>query len=158
MDEIKSYLSFSIGGESFAANVGHIRKIIVYKRVTKIPSTPDFMLGVINLMGEVLPVVDARVKLGMSETEITSSTCILDVEVTIDNQEYSIGLLVESVSEVIQIEKEDIKEPPSIGTAIENDYLHGIYSVGEKFIMILNIDEIFKTDEVLSMSELTASA
>lgn len=158
MEEIKSYLSFSIGGEYFAANVGHVRNIIVYKKITKIPAMPDFMLGVINLRGTVLPVVDARLKLGMSETLITEDTCILDVEVEVDNEIITIGLLVESVSEVIQIEKEEIKSPPTIGTAIRNDYLQGIYYVDEDFIMILNINEIFKNDEVLNLNELSASA
>ena len=155
MDNIKSYLSFKIGSEYYAANVSYVQNIIEYSEITKVPEMPEYMLGITNLRGKVLPVVDARIKFGIENTEITTNTCILVMEVQVDDEDIFVGTLVDGVSEVLEIEQEEIKETPSIGTTVKNEFIHGIYHDDEKFIMILNMNKIFSSDAVLNMNELS---
>jgi len=152
MDNIKSYLSFKIGSEYYAANVSYVHNIIEYTDITKIPDMPVYMLGVINLRGQVLPVIDSRIKFGISNTEITTSTCILVMEVQLEDKQVFVGTLVDGVNEVLEISDEDIKESPSIGTTIRNDFISGVYHDDEKFIMLLEMNKILASDELIGIN------
>jgi purine-binding chemotaxis protein CheW len=143
-----SYLSFCIGSEFYAANVSYVRNIIEYTPITRVPEMPDYILGVINLRGQVLPVVDARIKFGLPKTEITPKTCILDIE--IENEISYIGLLVDRVSEVLEIEPDEIKAPPTMGDGIKNDSILGMYHDRGKFIMILDVAHVIATEKVVN--------
>ena len=154
MENIKSYLSFKIGGEYYAANVSNVQNIIEYSEITKVPEMPKYMLGVINLRGQVLPVIDSRIKFVIENTEITTNTCILVMDVQIENEEVFVGALVDAVAEVLEIDDTEIKETPRIGTTIKNEYITGIYHDGEKFIMILEMNKVFANDEIINMQDL----
>ena len=154
MTDIKSYLSFKIGNEYYAANVSNVQNIIEYSKITKVPEMPKYMLGIINLRGQVLPVIDTRIKFGIENTEITTNTCILVMEVQIENKEVFIGALVDAVAEVLEIDDTDIKDTPRIGTTIKNDFLTGVYHDKDKFIMILEMNKVFASSEIIGMNEM----
>lgn len=152
--EIKSYLSFKIGVEMFASNVKHVHNIIELIPITKVPHSPEYMLGIINLRGEVLPVIDTRIKFGIADTGFTSNTCILVMEVSIENQNILVGAVVDAVSEVIEIEDSQIKPAPSLGSKFRSEFINGIYHNDSGFIMLLDMDRVFSADELLYLKEL----
>ncbi|MSM40901.1 MAG: chemotaxis protein CheW [Geobacter sp.] len=146
--ETVQYLTFKLDDETFAVDVAKVREILDFSTVTKVPQTPDFMRGVINLRGSVVPVVDMRLKFGMSETEKTVDTCIIVLEITLDNETAVVGALADSVQEVLELEPENIEPAPRIGTKLNTDFLVGMGKQNETFIMILNIDKVFTLDEL----------
>lgn len=154
MENSNSYLSFRIGEEYFAANVKYVHNIIEYTKITKVPEMPAYMLGIINLRGRVLPVVDTKMKFGLPPTEITASTCILVTEVEIEGKSVFVGALVDAVSEVIEIDEEEIEDPPKIGSVAGSNYLMGMYHDKEKFIMLLAMDSLFTQDEKVSVGNM----
>jgi purine-binding chemotaxis protein CheW len=153
--QLSSYLTFNLGEELYASNVKNVINIVELSKITKVPKAPDYMLGIINLRGMVLPVVDTRKKFGLQETEYTVNTCILVLEVVINNQNILVGALVDGVKEVIEIEAEEIKDPPSIGFSFNNYFITGVFKKKdeESFIMILDMDSVFSTDEILEISQ-----
>lgn len=154
MEILKSYLTFRIGTEHFAANAGFVHNIIEIPKITEVPEMPAYMMGVINLRGSVLPVIDSRIKFGIENTEITTSTCIIVMEVTINDQQVFVGMLVDAVAEVIEIEKEDIKEPPSIGSTVKNRFIDGVFHNQEKFTMILDMNKVLSTTDLIKVNDL----
>ena len=125
--ETRQYLTFKLGNEVFATDVAKVREVLDLTTITAIPRTPEFMAGVINLRGSVVPVVDLRLCFEMSKTESTRNTCIVVVEVLLDNESTVIGALADSVEEVIDLEPEQIEPAPRIGTQIRTDFIkrHG---------------------------------
>src|ERR1700761_180706 len=148
--ETKQYLTFKLGHEVFATEVAKVREVLDFTSVTEIPRTPDFMSGVINLRGSVVPVVDLRLCLHMSKTERTRNTCIVVVEVLLDNESIVIGALADSVEEVIDLEPDQIEPAPRIGTQIRMDFIKGMGKRDAQFIMILDIDRVFSADELIA--------
>ncbi len=146
--QIKSYLTFKLGEEEFAAHVGKVLSIMEMTKITKVPKTPDYLEGVINLRGQVLPVVDTRIKFGMSPTEYTSNTCIVVMEVDVNEETVQVGTLVDSVQEVIEIEEDQIQPPPSIGNRFKSEFIYGMAKIDEKFIMLLDMDKVFSAEEI----------
>jgi purine-binding chemotaxis protein CheW len=123
-------------------------------KITQVPKAPEYMKGVINLRGSVLPVVDTRIKFAMSPTEYTNNTCILVLEIDIDGESLHVGGLVDSVQEVLEIDKDQILPPPNIGNKFKSQFITGMYKVNdEQFIMILDMDKIFTIDEIFSLKE-----
>ncbi|MCB2195218.1 MAG: chemotaxis protein CheW [Bacteroidetes bacterium] len=153
--ELNSYLSFNLGQEQFAANVGKVLNILEMTKITEVPKAPDYMKGVINLRGTVLPVVDTRIKFGMTATEYTTNTCIIVMEVEMEGEQVQVGALVDSVQAVVEIENEDIQPPPSIGSKFKSEFIEGMAKVDDKFIMILNMEKVFSTDEIVTIKEKT---
>jgi len=151
--ETVQYLTFKLADETFAVDVAKVREILDFSTVTKVPQTPDFMRGVINLRGSVVPVVDMRLKFGMSETAKTVNTCIIVMEITLDNETAVVGALADSVQEVLELEPENIEPAPRIGTKLNTDFLVGMGKQNETFIMILNIDKVFTLDELSAVQE-----
>jgi purine-binding chemotaxis protein CheW len=149
--ETRQYLTFKLGNEIFATDVAKVREVLDLTTITQIPRTPDFMAGVINLRGSVVPVVDLRLCFEMSKTESTRNTCIVVVEVLLDNESTVIGALTDSVEEVIDLEPEQIQPAPRIGTHIRTDFIKGMGRRETQFIMILDIDKVFSADELTSV-------
>ena len=152
-NKIISYLTFRIGPETFAANVENIQNIIEYPIITKVPEMPLFIIGITNLRGQVLPVVDSRIKLSMPATQITSNTCIIVMELIIDDMETKAGILVDEVYEVLEIEEKDIKEPPSLGLKFKAEIITGVFHAGDKFVMLLDIHKVVALEEITGIQE-----
>jgi purine-binding chemotaxis protein CheW len=146
-------LTFKLGEEVFAVDVAKVREILDFTTVTKVPQTPDFMRGVINLRGSVVPVVDMRLKFGMSGTEKTVNTCIIVMEIAIDGDTAVVGALADSVQEVLELEPDQIEPAPKIGTKLNTEFLVGMGKHNDIFIMILNIDKVFTFEELNLVQE-----
>lgn len=153
INEIRQYLTFKLSEEIFAVDVAKVREILDFTTVTKVPQTPDFMRGVINLRGSVVPVVDMRLKLGMSTTEQTVNTCIIVMEIELDGETAIVGALADSVQEVLELEPDQIEPAPKIGTKLNTDFLVGMGKHNETFIMIFNIDKVFSFEELNAIQE-----
>ena len=149
--DTRQYLTFKLGEEVYAIEVSKVREVLDYPTITKIPRTPDFMSGVINLRGNVVPVVDLRLCFEMSKTEKTVNTCIVVVEMLIDGESTIIGALADSVEEVIDLEPEQIQPAPRIGTHIRTDFIKGMGKRDSQFIMILDIDRVFSAEELATV-------
>lgn len=146
--ETTQYLTFRLDEEVFALDISKIREVLDYTNITKVPRTPDFMRGVINLRGNVVPVVDMRLKFGMTKTERTINTCIIIVEITLDGDTTVLGALADSVQEVIDLGAEQIEPAPRIGTRLRTEFIKGMGKREEQFVIILDIDKIFSSDEL----------
>src|SRR5579862_6419557 len=146
--ETRQYLTFKLGNEVFGIDVAKVREVLDFTTITEIPRTPEFMSGVINLRGSVVPVVDLRLCFQMSKTERTRNTCIVVVEVLLDGEPTVIGALADSVEEVIDLEPDQIQPAPRIGTQIRTDFIKGMGKRDNNFIMILEIDRVFSAEEL----------
>jgi purine-binding chemotaxis protein CheW len=151
--ETTQYLTFTLDDEVFAVEISKVREVLDFTSITKVPRTPDFMRGVINLRGSVVPVVDMKLKFGMSLTEQSVNTCIIIVEVTLDDDKMILGALADSVQEVFELDPEYIEPAPRIGTQLQTDFIKGMGKRDDNFIMILNIDKIFSTDELVIVQD-----
>lgn len=151
ISEIKSYLSFKVGEEHFAINAKFIHSIIELLPITKVPNMPEFMLGIINLRKQAIPVIDARIQFGMVPTPTTSSSCIIILELEVENQIILLGTLVDSVSEVIEIEKNQVLPSPEIGGKYKNELIEGVIQIDDSFIMLLNIQELLSGDSLSTL-------
>ena len=149
--ETRQYLTFRLGRETFATDVAKVREVLDLTTITAIPRTPEFMRGVINLRGTVVPVVDLRLCFDMSRTESTRNTCIVVVEVMLENEPTIIGALADSVEEVIDLEPEQIEPAPRIGMQIRTEFIRGMGKREAQFIMILDIDRVFSAEELTAM-------
>jgi len=153
VNETKQYLTFKLSDEIFGVDVAQVREILDYVKITKVPQTPDFMCGVINLRGSVVTVVDMNLKFGMKRTERTVNTCIVVVEVKIGDETAVLGALVDSVQEVFEIEPQNIEPAPRIGTKLNTEFIKGMGKRDENFIIILDIDKVFSTEELELVTE-----
>lgn len=152
--QLNSYLSFKLGEEVFAANVSKVLNILEMTKITKVPKSPPYMKGVINLRGTVLPVIDTRVKFSMEPTEFTTNTCILVLDIDIENDSLHVGALVDAVQEVLEIEPHQILPPPNIGSKYRSEFITGMYKLtDEQFIMLLDMDKVFSADDLLVLKE-----
>lgn len=146
--ETKPYLSFKLDEEIFAVDVAKVHEVLEFTTITKIPRVPDFMSGVINLRGSVVPVIDLRMKFGLSKTERTIDTCIIVLEISLEGEKIVIGALADSVQEVFDIEPHQIEPAPNIGNRYKANFIMGMGKRDENFIMILDIDKIFSSEEL----------
>ena len=156
--ETTQYLTYKLGDEIFALDIGKVREVLDFTSATKVPRTPDFMRGVINLRGSVVPVVDLRLKFGMSATEKTVNTCVIITEVTVDGDTTILGALADSVQEVIDLTPADISPAPKIGTRPRTEFIRGMGKRDDKFIIILDVDKVFSTDELAMVQDTRAAA
>ncbi len=155
IEKVNSFLSFNLGEEEFAAHVSKVLNILEMTKITEVPKSPEYMKGVINLRGTVLPVVDTRIKFGMTPTEYTTNTCIIVMEVNIEGDEVQVGALVDSVQAVLEIADNQIQPSPGIGSKYKSDFIYGMAKIDEKFIMLLDMDKVFSVDEVVLVKEKT---
>ncbi len=151
--ETTQYLTFKLDHEVFALDISKVREVLDFTAITKVPRTPEFMRGVINLRGSVVPVVDLRLKFGMSKTEKTVNTCIIITEVSVDGDTTILGMLADSVQEVMNLEPDHIEPAPKIGTKLNVEFSKGRGKHGEHFTIIIDIDKIFASGELSLVQE-----
>jgi len=142
------YLTYKLGDEVFALDIAKVREVLDFTNITKVPRTPEFMRGVINLRGSVVPVVDLRLKFGMAKTEKTVNTCIIITEVTVDGETTVLGALADSVQEVLDLASDHIEPAPRIGTKLKTEFIKGMGKQNDRFVIILDIDRIFSAEEM----------
>jgi len=142
------YLTFDLEKELFGLDIDSVREVLEVAEITKVPHTRDYMRGIINVRGHAVPVVDLRLKFGLMAGEMTVDSCIIIVEVQIDGESMVLGLLVDGVEEVLELGEESIEPPPRFGTSINARFMRGIGKQEEKFIIILDIQEVFSDDEL----------
>lgn len=145
---VSQYLTFRLDRELFAIDIVRVREVLEFSTATKVPRTPDFMRGVINLRGNVVPVVDMRIKLGMPPTERTVDSCVVITEVAVDADKVVVGALVDSVQEVLDLDDASIMPPPQMGPNVDTSVLHGMGRRDEEFVIILNLDMVFPQAEL----------
>ncbi|MCW0391081.1 chemotaxis protein CheW [Xanthomonas sacchari] len=150
------FLTFLLGKEMFGVGILGIKEIIEYRTPTDVPMMPPALRGVINLRGAVVPVVDLQQRFGRAPSEISKRTCIVIIEVTSGEERQVLGLLVDAVSEVLEIATADIAPPPAFGTGIRRDFIHGMGKVGERFVILLAADAVLAPQEFASMTALDA--
>ena len=154
-DREGKYLTFSLAGEEYGIGILKIREIIGMMPVTSVPETPAYVRGVINLRGKVIPVIDLRLRFGMAEIDTTERTCIIVVEIRGPAGVIAVGLVVDAVSEVLNIKGDDIEDTPSFGTRLSTDYILGMAKMGKGVKLLLDIDRVLSDDD---MAELKAAA
>lgn len=145
---ILQFLTFRLSDEVFALEITKVREVLEFSAITKVPRVPEFMRGVINLRGSVVPVLDLRLKFGMTRTEKTVNTCVIIVEVEIENEQILLGALADSVKEVMDMDMAQIEPPPKIGTRLNTEFLKGMGKDSDNFVMILDINKVFSVNEI----------
>jgi purine-binding chemotaxis protein CheW len=147
------YLTFALGNEQYGLEILKVREIIGYVKVTRIPQTPDYIHGVINLRGRVIPVVDLRARFGMESVERTEATCIIVVEISRADDTISTGVVVDRVQEVLDITSEQIEGTPEFGSSVDTNFILGIGKIGESVKILLDIDKVLGGDEMAQLAE-----
>ena len=146
-EELNQLISFSIGEENYGVDIQKVKEVIRNREITRLPKTPSFIMGVINLRGDVIPILDLRDRFCLEHREYNEMTRVIVVEV----DDRSIGMVVDSVSHVLRIEQAEIEPPPPIAGGISQEYLHGVGKIGEKLIVLLNIDKILTVEEKVEL-------
>jgi purine-binding chemotaxis protein CheW len=144
----QQFLTFRLAAETFAIAVDKVREIMDITTITKVPQAPDFLRGVINLRGSVVPVIDLHLKFGMGATQHTVNTCIIVVEVCLDTETVILGAVADMVLEVFNLEQDQIEPAPRIGTNLNTDFLKGMGKHNDSFIMILDIDRVMVASDL----------
>lgn len=150
---VRQYLTFRMAGEEYAISILRVREIIQLDVVTRVPSAPAWIRGVVNLRGSVVPVVDLAVKFGMEAGVITRWTCLVIVEARVSGESIVTGLLADAVSQVMELGDDDVEPPPSFGTVIGGEHLLGMARQGNRFALLLDIDRILSQDEARDARE-----
>lgn len=151
--EIQQYLTFMLHGEMYAVGILNVKEIIEYGQLTEIPMMPTFIRGVINLRGSVVPVIDLAARFGGSHSTAQRRTCIVIAEVRQEGEKHDLGIMVDAVSEVIEIHGADIEPPPSFGARIRADFIAGMGKVAGKFVILLDIQKVLSVDEISALGE-----
>ncbi|MEF8758352.1 MAG: chemotaxis protein CheW [Candidatus Accumulibacter sp. UW25] len=151
----QQYLTFLLGGEMFAVGILNVKEIIEYGNLTEIPMMPPFIRGVINLRGSVVPVIDLSARFGHAQSEVGKRSCIVIVEVSEDDCRHDIGIMVDAVSEVLEIPASEIEPPPSFGARIRADFIQGMGKVAGKFVILLNISRVLSVDEIAMLTTIS---
>jgi purine-binding chemotaxis protein CheW len=154
------FLTFRMASEDYAIRILQVREIIAYDTITRVPGTPPWIRGVINLRGSVVPVVDLAVKFSLAPSTITRSSCVVIVEVKLGGEDTVMGIFADAVDEVVFLSQADVEPPPPFGSRVSTNYLFGIGKISGKFVLILDIDQVLSCDELLeatSASELLAA-
>lgn len=154
--ERMQYLTFQLAGEEYALGILRVREIIQWQEITRVPTAPPAIRGVLNLRGSVVPVVDLGLKFGLGATEPTRRTCIVIVEVEREGGQTVMGIVADAVSQVMDLDDGDIEPPPSFGTRMRVDFLEGMARMGDRFALVLNVDRLLSTAELLSTETLGA--
>ena len=147
------YLSFFLASEEYGIEILKVKEIIGMMRITPIPQTPEYVKGVINLRGKVIPVIDLRLQFGMNETDYTDRTCIIVVEIGTTTRRLPTGIVVDCVSEVLNIKGSEIEDAPIFGTTLNTDFILGMAKTGSGVKVLLNIDRALTTDEHLLLDQ-----
>lgn len=152
-EEALQYLTFSLGDEVFAMDIRSVREIIQHGAMTVVPLMPEFVRGIINLRGAVVPVIDLQSRFGRPRAEIGKKTCVIIFDVGPEGDKVELGLLVDAVSEVIDIAPSQIEPPPQFGTTIQREFILGLGKVGNEFIVILEPERALNVDDMVALTE-----
>jgi purine-binding chemotaxis protein CheW len=152
-EEQNQYLTFFLNGEMLAVPIRNIKKILEYGYLTNVPMMPEFIRGVINLRGGAVPVLDLAVRFGRKSAEITKRTCIVIVEIQSGDEKNEVGVIVDSVSEVLEIPDTEIKQAPSFGAKIRADFIHGMAKINGNFVIILAVNHVLSLGEMEMLSQ-----
>lgn len=147
------YLTFVLGGEVFALGILAIKEIIEYSDLTTVPMTPQYVRGVINLRGAVVPVLDLLVRFARQPSPVTKRTCIVIVEINAGGERHDIGLVVDAVNAVLDIPASDIEPPPGFGATVRTEYIQGMAKVNNRFVILLDVDQALAAEELLAISQ-----
>ena len=145
------HLTFSLGNEDYGIPILKVKEIIGLMDITHVPQTPEFIKGVINLRGKIIPIMDLRLKFKMNEKDYNERTCIIVVDVLTNDTKRQMGIVVDTVSEVVNIQAAEIEPPPQYGSTVESGFLTGLGKVKGKVVMLLNIETIINCDEMISL-------
>lgn len=156
--EINQYLTFKLDDEVFGLAIGKVREVLDFTSVTRVPQTPPYMRGVINLRGSVVPVIDLNLKFGMAQTEKTVNTCIIIVEIEMDGEVTVLGALADSVQEVVEMGPDQIEPAPKIGTKLNTEFIKGMGKREEQFVILLDIDRVFSSEELAAVAQTESPA
>lgn len=153
VEEEAQYLTFLLAREMFAISINSIKEIIEYGQITPVPLVPRFVRGIINLRGQVVPVIDLNVRLGRESSAVGKRTCIVIFEVPMpeEGQSETVGIVVDSVSEVLGIPASQIEKPPQFGANVRSDFISGLGKIASKFVIILNVEKVLSMEELSSM-------
>lgn len=152
-EEALQYLTFSLGDEVFAMDIQSVREIIQHGAMTVVPLMPEFVRGIINLRGAVVPVIDLQSRFGRAKAQVGKKTCVIIFDVGAEGDKVELGLMVDSVSEVIDIAPSQIEPPPQFGTSIQRDFIRGLGKVGSEFIVILDPERALNIDDMVALAE-----
>jgi len=152
------YLTFTLGGEMFGVGILNVKEIIEFGSITEIPMMPAFIRGVINLRGAVVPVIDLAARFGGKVTEVGRRTCIVIIEVADEEARHDIGVIVDAVSEVLEIPGSEIEPPPSFGARIRAEFIQGMGKVAGKFVILLDISRVLSVEEIALLTGVDAAA
>jgi purine-binding chemotaxis protein CheW len=155
--EREQYLTFFLVNEECAISILKVREIIEYDAITTVPKMEPWVRGVINLRGSVVPVVDLAAKFGMEQKPVGKTTCIVIVEARFEDQQTIVGLIVDAVSQVMELAHDDIQPVPDFGTSVQMDYLIGMAQSGKKFALLLDVDKVLTTEELRDLSLVSSS-
>lgn len=154
--EQTQYLTFTVGKELFGLGILTVKEIIEYQGLTPVPMMPAAIRGVINLRGAVVPVMDLSVRLGKAPADVSKRTCIVIVELEFDGESQIVGVLVDSVNQVIEIPAAEIEPAPSFGTKIRHDFMRGLGKVNGKFVVLLDAGHVLSLEQAEALAELSA--
>lgn len=146
--ETLQVLSFVLDGDYFAIGIDSIQEVIEYKNVTRVPRSPEFMQGVINLRGQVIPVVDLRVLFSMEVADVTLDTCIIIIDVDVEGEQNPIGIVADSVKEVVEFDVSAIQAAPKIGLSVDNRFIYGMVEQESNLLILLSIQQVFDADDI----------
>lgn len=152
-EDYQKLLTFSLGAEGYGVSILKVKEIIGMMDITPVPRTPDFIKGVINLRGKIIPVMDLRMKFGMDQEKYDERTCIIVAEIVLKGVQKLLGVVVDTVSEVVTIYNDQIEPPPEYGTNVEHSSILGIGKIKDRVVIILDIDEVFQCEDVVNMFE-----
>jgi len=147
------YLTFFVAGEEYAVNILKVKEIVQYDTVTVVPNTASWIRGVINLRGNVVPVIDLAVKLGLPESKISKFSCVVITEVEYQGDRLTLGVMTDLVNQVLDFSEKDIEAPPAFGTRVRIEYLLGMGVMGKKFCLVLDIDKVLSADELVAVTD-----
>ena len=153
LDREGKYLTFALGPEEYGLEILKVREIIGYMEITAVPQTPHEVKGVINLRGQVIPVVDLRAKFCMETTDVTEETCIIVVEISQGSRNFSTGIVVDHVQEVLDIAGQDIEEAPQFGSAVDTAFILGMGKIGDSVKILLDIDRVLGNGDLAELAE-----
>ena len=154
MNKEGKYLTFALANEEYGLEILKVRELIGYMEITNVPQTPMFVKGVINLRGQVIPIVDLRLKFGMEEAEVTEQTCIIVVEITQDGRAFQTGIVVDHVQEVLDIKADQIEDAPQFGSSVDTDFISGMGKIGEDVKIMLDINKVLGGDDLSGLGSM----
>lgn len=151
------YLTFHLAEEGYGVEILKVQEIIGLMNITRVPRAPDFVRGVINLRGKVIPVVDLRLKFAMPSREFTARTCIIVVEIELSSAKTTMGIIVDEVSEVVNVTADQIEPPPSFGVAVDTDFILGMGKIGGRVLILLDIDKVLSSADAALIARINQS-